>query len=132
MSRENLELVRRGAEAWHAGDMKALGEVYDPAVVMYHLEGWPEPGPSMGRDAVLREWEQLREPFQGADTLEPVGAIVETSNHVVVRWAWHGSGRGPDTAMEFTMVFTFRQGKIITVQNFWDHAEALAAVGLRE
>jgi ketosteroid isomerase-like protein len=34
--------------------------------------------------------------------------------------------------MEFTMVFTFRQGKIITVQNFWDHAEALAAVGLRE
>jgi ketosteroid isomerase-like protein len=34
--------------------------------------------------------------------------------------------------MEFTTVYTFRKGKVITVQRFWDHAEALEAVGLSQ
>ena len=34
--------------------------------------------------------------------------------------------------MEFSRVFTLREGKIIGVDIFWDHAEALKAVGLRE
>ena len=34
--------------------------------------------------------------------------------------------------MEFTGVYTVRQGKIRTVEFFRDHAEALEAVGLSE
>jgi hypothetical protein len=34
--------------------------------------------------------------------------------------------------MEFTRVFTLREHKIIDIDIFWDHAEALAAAGLRE
>jgi hypothetical protein len=66
VAREDVENVRRGFEAWNAGDLTTIAKLYDPAVVMYHLEGWPEPGPSVGRDAVMREWEQIREPWQGA------------------------------------------------------------------
>jgi ketosteroid isomerase-like protein len=51
---------------------------------------------------------------------------------VVARYAWHASGRGPDAVMEMSMVLTFRKGKVITVQDFWDHAEALEAAGVRE
>ena len=50
-------------------------------------------------------------------------------NQVVVRERWSGAGSGPDAVMEFSAVFTLRQGKIITVQRFWDHDEALEAVG---
>jgi len=34
--------------------------------------------------------------------------------------------------MEWTNIFAIREGKIIRLDYFWDHAEALEAVGLRE
>ena len=34
--------------------------------------------------------------------------------------------------MELTIVFTMRKGKIVVQEFFWDHAEALEAVGLSE
>ena len=34
--------------------------------------------------------------------------------------------------MELTVVYTVRKGKIVFMEFFWDHAEALEAVGLSE
>jgi ketosteroid isomerase-like protein len=132
VSRENVDIVRRGYEAYNAGDLATLRELYDPDVVMYHLEGWPEPGPSVGLDAVMREFEQMREAWEEGDSLEQVGDFVEACNHVLARDVWRTLGGRPDAGMEFTSVYTFRKGKVITVQFFWDHDEALEAVGLRE
>jgi ketosteroid isomerase-like protein len=61
MLQENVEIVRAVYEAWNAGDMDALREMYDPDVIMRMPEGWPEPGPYVGREAVWREIEQLRD-----------------------------------------------------------------------
>ena len=132
MSQENVEIVRRGFEAYNAGDLGSLREVYDPGVVWHHLEGWPEPGPSVGQDAVLREVEQLRGAWQGLDKLEILGDPVDVGDRVVVRVVWRGSGSGPNVAMEFAYLFTLRKGRVITIQMYWDHAEALEAAGLRE
>ena len=131
MSRGNVEVVRRGLEAWNAGDMATLRETYDPAVVMYHLEGWPEPGPSIGREAVMRQWEKQREIWD-IDTVEPVSDFIEAGNRVVLRFGWRGSGSGPEMELEMTAVQTLRKGKIIVIEWFWDHDEALEAVGLSE
>jgi ketosteroid isomerase-like protein len=60
MSQENVEVVRRGFEAWSRGDMDALRELYDPGMIWRSPEGWPEPGPYAGREAVMRQVEQLR------------------------------------------------------------------------
>jgi uncharacterized protein len=132
MSQQNVEIVRSVYEAWNAKDMTALRELYHPDVVIHHVEGWPEPGPSVGREAVFREFEQLRDAW-GRDTLEPVSDFIEGADSVVVRDVWHGTGgHGPDAEMEFTRVFNLRDGKIVSIQIFWDHAEALQAAGLRE
>ena len=131
MSQENVEVVRRVYEAWNAGDMTALRDLCDPDVVMHHPEGWPEPGPSVGREAVMRQWEQIRDAWTG-DTLEPLMGFIDAADRVVVRDAWRGTGQGPDADMEFSRVFTLRERKIIGVDIFWDHAEALEAVRLRE
>ena len=37
MSRENVEISRRTFEAYNAGDMTTLRELYDPDVVMHHV-----------------------------------------------------------------------------------------------
>jgi ketosteroid isomerase-like protein len=131
MSQENVEIVRASNEAWNSGDMDALRELYHPDVIVRPLEGWPEPGPYVGRDAVMRQWEDQRETWD-ADAVEVIGDYVDTADHVVVRGTWRGAGHGPDANFEFTAVFTVRQGKIFGIEFFWDHAEALEAVGLSE
>jgi ketosteroid isomerase-like protein len=95
MSQENVAVVRRAYEAWNAGDMDALGELYDPAVIMRAIEGWAEPGPYVGQQAVMRWFAQLRETWD-ADTLELTSDFVASGDRVAVRQIWHGAGRGPD------------------------------------
>ena len=68
MSQENVEIVRAGFERWNAGDMDAFRELLDPDMILRNPEGWPEPGPFVGREAVIRQWKQQRETWD-ADTL---------------------------------------------------------------
>jgi ketosteroid isomerase-like protein len=131
MSQENVEVVRAAFEAWNAGDMDALRELLDPGIIWQPPEGWPEPGPFAGREAVMRWLEQLREVWPTYVT-ELIGDIVEAADRVAVRQVWSGAGHGPDLNMESTGVFTVRKGRILGVKQFWDHAEALEAVGLSE
>jgi ketosteroid isomerase-like protein len=131
MSRENVEIVRGTIDAWNAGDMDALGDVYDPNIVVRYADGWPEgSNPNFGREAVVRQWEQQREPFD-RDTLEEIG-VIDLGDRVVMRQMWRAVGRGPDLNIEVTTVSTLRKGKMILLEFFWDHAEALEAVSLSE
>lgn len=129
MSQENAEVIKAAWEAWNAGDMEAVRDRYDPAVIMRNLARWPEPGPWVGWDSVMGQFERLREPWD-TDTFEPTSEFIEVGDRVVVRARWHATGRGPDTAMEFTHVYSLRNGKIREIEFFWEHAEALEAMGL--
>ena len=131
MSEENVEIVRALFEAWNAADMDAFGELYDPDVIVRTAEGWPEPGPYVGREAAMRFHEQLRDTWD-ANTLVPISDFIDAGDRVAVRYIWRGAGQGPDLNMELTLVFTMRKGRIFYQEFFWDHAEALEAAGLSE
>ena len=131
MSQENVEVIRAVNEAWNARDMDAFRELLDPEVAMYHVKGWPEPGPTVGREACMRFIEQLRNTWD-ADRIEVIGDYIHSADRVVVRWIWHGLGHGPQSDMELSTVYSVRKGKIRSAQYFWDHEEALEAVGLSE
>ena len=131
MSGETAAIVRAGFGAWNAGDMDALREIFDPGVTWRPPEGWPEPGPFVGREAVMRWFEQLREAYDDYVT-ELIGDLIEATDRVVVSQVWHGAGRGPEADIESTGVFTVRNGRVIDVEQFWDRAEALEAAGLSE
>jgi ketosteroid isomerase-like protein len=131
MSQENVEIVRANFEAFNAGDSDALREQYDPNVIVRATEDWPEPGPFVGREAVMRQGEQLRETW-AAVTLEPIGDFIDVGDRVAVRHVWRGVGHGPESNLEFTVVYTIRKGKILGFEYFWDHAEALGTLGLSE
>jgi uncharacterized protein len=130
MSEENLEVVRALFEAWNAGDMDAVREMHDPDVIVRTVENWPEPGPYVGREAVMRSFEQLRDTWD-VETLE-VSSFIDAADRVVVRGILRGVGHGPQLNLEMTDVITVRKGRIRGHEYFWDHAEALEAVGLRE
>jgi ketosteroid isomerase-like protein len=131
MSRENIEIVRTGFEAWNTGDVGEIREGLDPGVVLRPPEGWPEPGPYVGPDAVMRQWAQARETWD-ADTLELTSDFIDVGDRVAVRAVWRAAGRGPEPTIEMTYVFTVRNGKVVAIEEFWDHAEALEMLGLSE
>jgi ketosteroid isomerase-like protein len=130
VSQENVEIVRASHRAWNAGDMVALRELYDQDAIVTMGRDWPEAGPFVGREAVMRQFEQLRETWD-ADYLE-CSDFIDAGDHVVFRQVWRGTGQGPELNMDATSVCTVRHGRIVAVQYFWDHAEALKAVGLEE
>jgi SnoaL-like domain len=109
--------------------MDAVRELHDPSVIVRYPEGWPEPGPFVGREAVMRQWKQQRETWD-ADTFVPISEFIDAGERVFVRFIWRGAGHGPEANIELTTVNTVRKGKIFYVELFWDHAEALEAVGL--
>ena len=131
MSEENVEIVRKAFEAYNARDMESLRGLYHPEVIVRAPPGWPEPGPFVGRDAVMREFEGLREPFD-QDSLEFVSDFLAAGDRVIVRAAWNMTGHGPQGRMEMTQVYTLRRGRIFGLEFLWDHHEALEAAGLSE
>ena len=132
MSEENVEVARRAFEAWNAGDMDALREAYDPNAVMRYHGDWPEPGPFFGRDAIMRQFERMREALDDRDSLAFVGDLLHIGDRVVARFAWRGEGHGPAIDFEVTVAYTIRGGHILNAEFFPDHNEALEAAGLSE
>ncbi len=131
MSLQNREVVRAYFAAWNAGDMDAVREFLSPDVVAIAPDGWPEPGPFVGRDVLMRQWNEMRETFD-ADHIMPIDDVMEVSDAVTVRLIWRGVGHGPDANLEATGVFTVRGERITRIDFFWSHSEALKAVGLEE
>jgi ketosteroid isomerase-like protein len=131
MSQENVEVARAAFEAWNVGDMNAFRELYDSEAIMRSPEGWPEPGPFVGREAVMRQFEQNRATWD-ADRLEAISDFIDAADRVVVRFIWHGAGHGPESNLEATIVITVRKGRVVYQEFFWDHAEALETLGLSE
>jgi DnaK suppressor protein len=131
MAQEKADVLRAAFEAWNSGDMDAVRALYDPEVVMHPPEGWPEPGPFVGRDAVMRQWQQQREAWD-VDAVESIGGYIEAGDRVAVRQIWHRAGQGPEAGLEMTNVVTVRGGVAVEQAFFWDHAQALEALGLHE
>jgi ketosteroid isomerase-like protein len=107
MSQQNVEVLRAVFEAWNAGDMEALRELYDPDVIMRMPEDFPEPGPCVGREALMRQFEQMRETWD-ADALEPINDFIDAADRVVVRFIWRGAGDGPEANLEATTIYMVR------------------------
>jgi ketosteroid isomerase-like protein len=131
MSQENVDVLHRAIEAWNAGDMDRVVAEYAPDAIMRGLERWPEPGPYFGRDDIRQAFERIHEPWE-SDSIEVVEDARAVGDRVVSRWRWRVEGQGPQTETEFSTLITVRGGKIHYFEYFWDHEEALQAVGLSE
>ena len=79
----------------------------------------------------MRQWEEQREIWD-ADAVEPISDFIEFADRVVVRLIWHGVSHGPESNMKMTGVFTVRKARLSHTEFFWDHAEALDTMGLKE
>jgi ketosteroid isomerase-like protein len=126
-----VEIVKASFDAFNAGDMDTWGSLLARDVIWRVTPDWPEPGPYVGREAVLRQMLQLRETSEG-NTVEPLSDFLHTGDRVAVRFVWRGRGHGPDLNIEMTCLHTVRDGQLMAFEFFWNHEDALKTMGLEE
>ena len=112
MARENVELVRRGYDAWNKGDRQWVLDHMSPEVEWIAPPDDPDPGTYRGHEGVLRFWEQWRSAV-GQLKFEEIEAI-EVGDHVVITAQRSGVGEHSGLAVSDTViqVFTFDGDKV--------------------
>jgi ketosteroid isomerase-like protein len=134
MSQENVELVRSVIEAYISGDRDAyvafMAEDVEIALmclvsprqsgfVVVRSSGAFSPISTRAGRGVLRRSSRASSPL---------------GDRVLARADWGGRGRasGIDLRSSLTSIYTVRDRQIAKIEYFFNHAQALKAVGLRE
>jgi ketosteroid isomerase-like protein len=133
MSQENLEVVRAGVDAFVARDFDAVLRLYRPdATISVVPEGWPEPAPVVGRDAVVVQVMRLQEDWEEHSlTIEREAA---ERDWVIVdfRWETRGTASGVSLNTNIAAAYRLEGAQIAEARFFWKWEDALEAVGLWE
>jgi ketosteroid isomerase-like protein len=134
MSQENVEVVRKLADAYEAGDYDRLVDLLAPDVeAVPDASVFPEAGPLHGRDEYRRWLEEIGTAWVSVhwDTKE---VRATGTDQVLLRSDWGGVGAasGVETYSSLTGVFTFRDERVCRIEWYFDHNKALKAVGLEQ
>jgi ketosteroid isomerase-like protein len=132
MSQENVELARRGYEAFARGDLDAALDMMDPDIEAHNPPEVPEVAVHRGREAVRRDWEQAMDLFD--DFWIEVERFLDAGDQLVVYLCYRGRSRGSHAEVDAPMahVLTFRNGRVVRLKQYLDRTQALEAVGLSE
>jgi ketosteroid isomerase-like protein len=132
MSQASIEIVRRFYELWNQRDFDAMAALFGTQAVAHTAEGWPEPGPFAGREAIASELRKLQEDFvELTILLEDIarhGDWVLTRHHTLAR----GERSGVEGEFRNSVAFRLRGGEIVEARFFWEHADALRAAGVEQ
>ena len=138
MSEENEEAMRRALELWNRGDldvfMELMEELMHPDLEWYPVIAQLVEGPETvyrGISGMRRFWEDFHEVFDfrlGETDIRDLGEKLV----VLIDASVTGRSSGVDLETPLAMVCTFDGGRMIRMDSYLDHAEALEAAGLSE
>ena len=135
MSQENVEIVRAAYRAYIAGDREAYLDFFAEDVeVRPDASRFTEAKPLRGREEFRRFLAESDKDWEGGATSGEIREIFPVGDRVVTLADWGGKGRasGIDLRSDLTSILTIRDGRIVKIEWFFDHAQALEAVGLSE
>ena len=134
MSQENVELVRSLLEGFLAGERdRYFASMAEDVAICPDASVFPDATPFTGREEFRRYLADIEEGWEGGST-GAVREIFPVGDRVVVRGDWGGRGlvSGLETHTSLTSIWTVRNREIVKIDYYFDHAEALEAVGLSE
>ena len=134
MSEENVEIVRAAYRAYIAGDREAYLDFFAEDVeACPDASRFTEAQPFRGRDEFRRFLAESDEDWEGGAISGEIREIFPVGDDRVVTLAdWGGRGRasGIDLRSSLTSISTVRDGRIVKIEWFFDHAQALETLGL--
>jgi ketosteroid isomerase-like protein len=132
MSRENVEIVRRVAEAFAEGDSDTVFALVAPEIEwnFSHADTWLEEQVYRGYDAITEFFGKWTEGWE--DYRFEVEEIIDAGDRVVaiVRDEGRAKSSGIKVERRHGEVWTVRDGRVVKIEPFDDAADALEAVGL--
>ena len=120
----NETLVRRGYEAFSAGDMDTLSTLMAPDVVHQTPGSNQLSGEHKGQGDVFAMYGQLFELSGGTLKVELLEARAEGEDRVVTRHRSTAARDGKELDVEQTIVFTIVDGKITRLDEETDDVDA--------
>jgi ketosteroid isomerase-like protein len=132
VSQENIELVRKGIDAFNRGDFDAALAFADPEIEWRDAPDMPDAGTHRGHEAVKKRWQAMREALEGFYATPE--RFFDVGDHVVVflRVGGRGSGSRVPVDRPIAHIWTIRNGKGLRVEVHPDRAKALEAVGIHD
>jgi ketosteroid isomerase-like protein len=132
MSQENVEVVRRGFRAYNDRDFDGVVANFADDIEWRLIGGFANlvGAEFRGPEAVRGFLRELEENLGASSELESVRQMGEQVV-AIVRSVGVGGASGAPATMRWGQVYTFREGKISAVDNYYEVEEALEAVGLR-
>ena len=126
-----VEIVRRASEAFNRRDLDAWLSFYSPDIVFRPVPTFTDSQERRGLGAMRRFMEEWYDAWADDYTTQ-VESIREYGDVVIalLRFTGHAKASGVEVAGGVFEVYRFRDGKIASVEDFTDRAEALKAVGL--
>jgi ketosteroid isomerase-like protein len=130
VSQENVEAIRRGNAAFSCAEWDTLAANMDQQILIRTDRRWPEQY-IYGLEAALTWWRGLSE-SGGRDAR--IEEVVDLGDRVLarLRWTIRGQLSGIEGEQLASVIYTFRDGRVILEEFFLDRIEALKAVGLSE
>jgi ketosteroid isomerase-like protein len=135
VSQENVEMVRSAIEAYVAGDREAYLDFFAEDVEgCPDVSRFPEAEPFRGREEFRRFLAVTDADWEGGAIAVTHEVFAVGDDRVVARFEWGGRGRasGIDLRSSLTAIHTVRDRQIVKIEYFFDHPQALKAVGLKE
>jgi ketosteroid isomerase-like protein len=130
MGAAEVDRLRTLYANWSRGDFRSDASLFGPGVEWRQSRDAVEPGLHRGTEEVARMTRSVFDIFEDF-RVEPV-EFVDAGERVVVEGHIHGSARGSGMELDrpYILVWTFRDGELVRVEEFVTREEALAAVGL--
>ena len=116
---ENVELVRRGYEAFNTGDMASLSELFAEDAVWHVAGSGVLSGKKQGREAILAYFGELGARTQGHFQAK-VEDIVGGENHTIAIQQTQGTNNGKTLDMATIITFVVRDGKITEGREYFE------------
>ncbi len=133
MSEENIEVIRRGYQAFNRGDLDGLAADIAPTFEYVPTGTIPGSagvyrGPEGYKEFLSGFWDQFQ------DARIEVRELIEAGDQVLASITMHGRGKqsGVEARWDIWQLWTLREGKGVCGQAFTTRDEALEAAGLRE
>jgi hypothetical protein len=133
MSQENVELARRGFEAFARGGPEAVVESFHPDVELWLPSGLVQAGGTYRGQAAVLAW--MREWAEAWQEIEyKPEEFIEAGDSVIVGVLYAGRGKASGARAEgrFWYVFKVRSGRLWRWELYPERTQALEAVGLQE
>ena len=133
MSQENVEIVLESIRRFRPSGLDEWAELWHPDTRMTLPEGFPEPGPFIGLDAVKREFERVIDSFSVL-RFEDVEVVADSGDWVVAtyRVPARGATSGVEADVHLAVAYRVKDGLLIECAVRWRVEDALEAAGLRE